>query len=699
MPGTSTHRNDNNRKGPPRAARHALLPLAAAVALVVAGFAGSAVAAATGTRARAAASRPEAAGFPAAAVVSSPTARALTAAFAADKHIPAKDVAGAQRGSLRTAYDSATRTYWAAAIFAPATRDSAAVLTGFQDGGSSALFSRHGAADWHVVSYVGTGPTSCSAGLPSSVRRAWGGTNSLCDQYKGIKVGSRRSVGHMRPLAVSPTSIATVAEGNVGVSDTPASTNDSFDCNPYTTMVGAGASTSGCGTDLTFDVQDENEEWCADFAKWVWEQGGVSADLSVLTPQSASFYQWAWDQGERPVWDAGTPQVGDAIVFYPSYDSEPNTNFGNHVGIVVGVNSNGTVNLVNGDFTGTSNISVEEDDDVDIRPWAAGIWGSGENYILVSPQPTAYTVWMGGPNSGYDLWEASGPADGSLAGPSNQKMGPLNSAPALAVGPNGYIYAYWEGGPDSGNALWEAYWNGSSWQGPFNRGQGPLNSQPTVAIKPTITPTTVSSGEPEGTGDGTAYVFWQGGPNSGNALYEASGNPTGNLNGPDKIPNMGPLNSAPTAGIDADGNIAVYWEGGPDSGNALWEAYWNGSSWVGPYNRGMGPLNSAPTVAMSAGGTAYVFWQGGPNSGNALFQAQGPASGSLSGPYNRHMGPLNSAPSAGVDGNGNTYIYWQGGPDSGNALWEAYWNGSSWAGPYNRGMGPLDSQPAVAISG
>jgi hypothetical protein len=308
---------------------------------------------------------------------------------------------------------------------------------------------------------------------------------------------------------------------------------------------------------------------------------------------------------------------------------------------------------------------------------------------------TAFTAWMGGPNSGNDLWSASGPANGSLAGLQNVSgTGPLNSAPALAVDPsNGYVYAYWEGGPDSGNALWEAYWDGSSWHGPYDRDMGPLNSQPTVAIS----------------GDGTAYVFWEGGPDSGNDLWEAYGSPSGPLNGPYNISGTGPLNSAPAAAIDGSGNIAVYWEGGPDSGNALWEEYGTASSandpspssvsWSGPYDRQMGPLNSAPTVAMSPGGTAYVFWQGGPDSGNALFQAQGPASGSLSGPYNRHMGPLGSAPSAGIGANGYTYVYWEGGPNSGNALFEGYWNGSSWVGPYNRGMGPLDSQPAVAVAG
>jgi hypothetical protein len=53
---------------------------------------------------------------------------------------------------------------------------------------------------------------------------------------------------------------------------------------------------------------------------------------------------------------------------------------------------------------------------------------------------------------------------------------------------------------------------------------------------------------------------------------------------------MGPLGSGPTAGVNASGDTYVYWRGdGPD--HDLWEGYWNGKAWVGPYNRGMGPLS------------------------------------------------------------------------------------------------------------
>lgn len=185
-----------------------------------------------------------------------------------------------------------------------------------------------------------------------------------------------------------------------------------------------------------------------------------------------------------------------------------------------------------------------------------------------------------------------------------------------------------------------------------------------------------------------SYVFWKG---TNGSLYQAQGLANGSMSGPYNR-GMGPLGSAPSAGVDAAGRAYVYWEGQAPA-NDLYEAYWDGNSWIGPVNRGMGPLGSPPTVAITANGSAYVFWKG---TNGALYQAQGWADSDLSGPYNRGMGPLGSAPSAGVDASGRTYVYWQG-QSPGYNLYEGYWDGG-WQGPYNRGMGPLGSGPAMAVS-
>ena len=79
-------------------------------------------------------------------------------------------------------------------------------------------------------------------------------------------------------------------------------------------------------------------------------------------------------------------------------------------------------------------------------------------------------------------------------------------------------------------------------------------------------------------------------------LFEAQGPANGALSQPTDR-GMGPLNSAPAAGVDDNGYTYVYWEGNAPQDD-LWEAYWNGSSFTGPVDRGDGPLGSQPTVAI-----------------------------------------------------------------------------------------------------
>jgi hypothetical protein len=207
-----------------------------------------------------------------------------------------------------------------------------------------------------------------------------------------------------------------------------------------------------------------------------------------------------------------------------------------------------------------------------VGPFNRGMGALGsEPSVAVSSNGTAYVFWEG---TNGDLYEAQGPADGALSGPYNRGMGPLGSAPTVGIDSNSYTYVYWEG--DNG-ALWEGYWNGSGFVGPYDRGMATLGSKPSVAVTP----------------NGTAYVFWEG---TNGDLYEAQGPADGALSGPDNH-DMGPLGSAPSAGVDGFGNTFVYWEG-QGSSYDLWEGYWNGSGWVGPFDRGQGPLNSPPAVAI-----------------------------------------------------------------------------------------------------
>ena len=189
-------------------------------------------------------------------------------------------------------------------------------------------------------------------------------------------------------VAVTRAGIAQVAIAQVGVGDNPVSTNWSLDCDPYTTLVGGWGSSAGCGTSLRFGVRDRNELWCADFAKWVWRKAGVTKDLAALTPAADSFYVWGKAQGDALKADGHNAAVGDAVVFYPYGALTPSgLTTADHVGIVVAVNSNGTVDLVNGDFLGSTNITVQRADNVSIASWAAGIWRPNEQWMYISPFP------------------------------------------------------------------------------------------------------------------------------------------------------------------------------------------------------------------------------------------------------------------------------------------------------------------------
>ena len=202
--------------------------------------------------------------------------------------------------------------------------------------------------------------------------------------------------------SVIARSIARIALSQVGVSDIPAATSfQGVDCDPYSTLVGAQSpNADGCGRDARLGIANQNEPWCADFAKWVWQRAGVTTDMNTLDAQSASFYAWGLKQRETMPVDRGTPAAGDVVVFYPPGRVGPAT-LGDHVGIVTAVHPDGTVDLVNGDFLGATNIGVQYDTSIHLTSWAAHVWQPGEQWVLVSPpaggQPAAPAVTMTGP--------------------------------------------------------------------------------------------------------------------------------------------------------------------------------------------------------------------------------------------------------------------------------------------------------------
>jgi len=101
-------------------------------------------------------------------------------------------------------------------------------------------------------------------------------------------------------------------------------------CNFYTTYWGRGVP-NGCDNGWT------SEDWCADFANYVWQKAG--ADVGGIDAAAASFYQYGLQHGTNH----SGPRVGDAAVFGLSSSGT----YAEHVGLVVAVGS-GSFTMISG---------------------------------------------------------------------------------------------------------------------------------------------------------------------------------------------------------------------------------------------------------------------------------------------------------------------------------------------------------------
>jgi hypothetical protein len=331
----------------------------------------------------------------------------LEGAYEAALHVPAADVSGIRSGTLHTG--SAAGHQWAIASFTPARSAAKKVTVNFQDGAATGVFTRTGGT-WRLVQ---TGLYGCGDGLPASLKSAW----HLADPAACSTPATAQRASAQRALAALPAparaaaraastaraatppaatstaglgeQIAAIALSQVGVEDTPAVTNfNGVDCDPYSTLVaGFSADSDGCGYDTGFGVENENETWCADFNKWVWQQAGITADMNTLNAGAVSFYDWAVAEGQTPQLDTGTPQAGDSVVFFGPGNFP---DFADHVGVITSVSSDGTIDMVNGDFAATPDVHAEYDTGItSLSSFGAQVEGPGEQWILVTPPTTA----------------------------------------------------------------------------------------------------------------------------------------------------------------------------------------------------------------------------------------------------------------------------------------------------------------------
>jgi hypothetical protein len=317
-------------------------------------------------------------------VIRAAAQRHLLALYAAYRHIPVPDIARAAPGSVLGARLPRSGEDWAMIHWELSSRAAGRAAAGFQDGAGTAVFTRAPGGAWTVAG-VGGEPAGCAVRVPQAVRRSWHLASCPALETPSSPPASRAAAG-------ATGTLVRIALAQVGVSDNPAVTSFSGpDCDPYTTLVGnpLGASGRYCKTSSNgtyfHNVQDVSEFWCADFTKWVWKQAGVTSSLGVLTPSAATFYTWGTDHGEHITF-GGTPKVGEAVLLYPPGTKAPDGSYADHVGIVTAVHADGTVNLVNGDFLGPSNISVQYNTNARLSTWASQVEGNnGEEWAFVSP--------------------------------------------------------------------------------------------------------------------------------------------------------------------------------------------------------------------------------------------------------------------------------------------------------------------------
>ncbi|HXB36928.1 MAG TPA: hypothetical protein VNU75_04430 [Acidimicrobiales bacterium] len=144
--------------------------------------------------------------------------------------------------------------------------------------------------------------------------------------------------------------IVSIAQGQLGYTTDPSNTY----CNKFSAYWNAGV--NDCGGNGNLD-----EEWCADFAAWVWKEAGAVVAYQLapgyLNGDSASFYVWGTDHGTwHPAGSGYVPQPGDVAVY--GLDTSAVTAV--HVAVVVGTTGDNVApDVVNGDGDRTGYSVVE----------------------------------------------------------------------------------------------------------------------------------------------------------------------------------------------------------------------------------------------------------------------------------------------------------------------------------------------------
>ena len=179
------------------------------------------------------------------------------------------------------------------------------------------------------------------------------------------------SDGGSIPLVAKIVALArSLDQNHAGVVETPLNTN----CNPYTGYFRRG-STSMCPKGMA------SEEWCSDFANWVWAKSG--AQIAGITGYSYTFVTAGARLGTFKAGATNNPKPGDAVVW--GYAA---TGVGNHVGLVVAVKGN-LIDVVSG------NAGPATPQGYNVKVWDSGFFDPATSHDAPSDGIVGYVTPLG----------------------------------------------------------------------------------------------------------------------------------------------------------------------------------------------------------------------------------------------------------------------------------------------------------------
>jgi hypothetical protein len=189
--------------------------------------------------------------------------------------------------------------------------------------------------------------------------------------------GATVRVPNLASLSPLRARIVSLAVSQVGYTTDPPGTY----CNKYSAYWYSGA--DDCGN------SNLDEEWCADFAAWVWQKAGAAVTYQYvngdLNSSAASFYEWGVARGTwHPAGPGYVPVPGDVAV----YGLDTANLEAAHVAIVIGYQPGDrgpTAVNGDGDLTAFSVVEVRTDEYLaDTHPSGAPLSG----YVAPTPGST-----------------------------------------------------------------------------------------------------------------------------------------------------------------------------------------------------------------------------------------------------------------------------------------------------------------------